>query len=87
MFEYAAGYAIAKENNMDLCIYRFELETIHRGSRYDLDALCIAKNVKQYTGIPLAMYLVTLKEIVRRMSARVLNLKIREGGEGMNRQY
>lgn len=67
MFEYAAAFAAAKESGTDLSIYRFELETVHRGSRYDLDALNIDKSVRLYTGIPAAMYLITIKGIISRL--------------------
>lgn len=75
MFTYATGFALSKDNNESLAIFRYEFETLAADIGFQLSSLNIDK-CNFYYGIPLSLYWHTTKRAINRLSNRFLHRAI-----------
>jgi len=75
MFTYAAGYALSRDNNEHLAVFRYEYDTLAGDIGFQLGTLNIDK-CNLYYGIPLSLYWHTTKCAINRIVKRLLRRPI-----------
>lgn len=75
MFTYAAGYALSRDNEEPLSVFRFEYDTVAADIGFQLGCLKLDK-CNYFCGIPLSLYLHTIKHTLNRFSNRLLHKNI-----------
>lgn len=75
MFAYAAGYALSRENNEQLAVFRYEYDTVAGDIGFQLGDLKIDK-CNLFRGIPFTLYWHTTKRAINRLSCRFLHRNV-----------
>lgn len=72
MFAYAAGYALSRDVNEPLSVFRFEYDTVAADIGFQLGYLKLDK-VNYFRGIPISLYWHTIMRAVNRFSNRLIH--------------
>ncbi len=82
MFVYATSYAISRELDERLVVYKYEYDTIYRKQGYQLGALTV-NCVNKYKGVPLSLYWHTTKKLL----GKICNVILRKSLIKVNKPY